>query len=61
MFILMAIMMMSVGVLLLIKASKIPKGRGVNIVWGICAVLLVILGAILFYGVLSQKIELPLH
>lgn len=61
MFILMAIMMMSVGVLLLIKASKIPKGRGVNIVVGICAVLLVILGAILFYGVLSRKIELPLH
>ena len=52
---------MSVGVLLLIKASKIPKGRGLNIVWGICAVLLVILGAILFYGVLSRKIELPLH
>ncbi|MGT2812831.1 hypothetical protein [Streptococcus minor] len=61
MFILMAIMMMSVGVLLLIKASKIPKWRGVNIVWGICAVLLVILGAILFYGVLSRKIKLPLH
>ncbi|MDO5079244.1 MAG: hypothetical protein Q4D67_06395 [Streptococcus minor] len=61
MFILMAIMMMSVGVLLLIKASKIPKWGGVNIVVGICAVVLVILGAILFYGVLSRKIELPLH
>ena len=61
MFILMAIIMMLVGIFLLIKAIKMPKGKGLNIVVSICAVTFFILGAILFYGVLSGKIELPLN
>ena len=60
MFILMAIIMMLVGIFLLTKAIKMTKGKGLNIVVGICAVAFFILGTILFYGVLSGKIELPL-
>ena len=55
MFILMAIIMMLVGIFLLIKAIKMPKGKGLNIVVGICAVTLFILGAILF-GSLSNGV-----
>lgn len=61
MFVLTTIIMMFVGILILIRTIKIPKRKGLNIVVDICAVVLVILGAILFYGVLSGKIELPLH
>ena len=41
MFILVAIIMMFVGILLFLKARKMPKEQGLNIVVGICAIMLV--------------------
>ncbi len=55
MFILVAIIMMFVGILLFLKARKMPKEQGLNIVVGICAIMLVILGAVLLNAILSKN------
>lgn len=60
MFILIAIIMIICGILLLIKARKMPKDKYLNIVVATCAIVFIILGSILACGVISGKIELPL-
>lgn len=49
------------GILLLIKTKKMPKEQGLHIITGIGAIVLIILGVILTYCILSGKIVLPLH
>ena len=61
MFFLAAILFIICGILLLLKAKKMPKEQGLHIIIGLCAIVMIILGVILTYSLLSGKIELPLH
>ncbi len=59
MFILIALVFIICGVLLFYKSRKMPKEYGVNIIVGICAVGLIILGVILTLAILFGRIALP--
>ena len=61
MFISIAILFIILGILLLIKAKKMPKEQGLHVITGVGAVVMIILGVILTYLLLSGKIVLPLH
>lgn len=61
MFISIAILFMICGILLLLKAKKMPKEKGLHIIIGVCAIVFIILGMILIYCLLSGKIVLPLQ
>lgn len=61
MFISIAILFIICGILLLLKTKKMPKEQGLYIITGIGAIVLIILGVILTYCILSGKIVLPLH
>lgn len=61
MFILIAILFIICGILLLLKARKMPKEQGLHIITGIGAIVFIILGVILVYFLLSGKIVLPLY
>lgn len=61
MFILIAILFIICGILLLLKAKKMPKEKGLHIITGAGAIVLIILGVILIYCLLSEKIVLPLY
>ena len=61
MFISIATLFIILGILLLIKAKKMPKEQGLHVITGVGAVVMIILGAILTYLLLSGKIVLPLH
>ena len=61
MFILVAILFIICGILLLLKAKKMPKEQGLHIIVGVGAIVLIILGMILTYCVLTGEIVLPLH
>lgn len=61
MFISIAILFIICGLLLLLKASKMQKEQGFHIITGVSAIVLIILGVILTYYLLSGKIVLPLH
>ncbi len=60
MYIIIAILFIVCGILLLLKARKISKKQGLHIVTG-GAIVLIVLGVISAYGLLSGKIVLPLH
>lgn len=61
MFITIAILFVICGILLLLKAGKMPKEQGLHIVTGVGGIVLIILGGTLAYCLLSGKIVLPLH
>lgn len=61
MFISVAILFMICGILLLLKARKMPKEQGLHIITGGGAIVLIISGAILTYYLLSGEIVLPLY
>ncbi|MBD5526215.1 MAG: hypothetical protein HDR04_17710 [Lachnospiraceae bacterium] len=61
MFISIATLFIILGILLLIKAKKMPKEQGLHVITGVGAVVMIILGAILTYLLLSGTIVLPLH
>lgn len=61
MFIFIAILFIICGILLLLKTKKMPKEQGLHIITGAGAIVLIILGVILTYCILSGKIVLPLH
>lgn len=61
MFILVALLFIICGILLLVKAKNMPKEQGLHIIIGLCAIVMIILGVILTYCLLSGEIELPLH
>lgn len=61
MFILIAILFIICGILLLLKTKKMSKEQGLHIITGVGAIVLIILGVILTYCILSGKIVLPLH
>lgn len=61
MFISIAIFLIICGTLLLLKIKKIPKEHGLHIITGAGAIVLIILGVMLTYCILSGKIVLPLH
>lgn len=61
MFISIAIFFIICGILLLLKARKMPKTQGLHIITGGGAIVLIILGVILAYYLLSGEIVLPLH
>ena len=56
-----AILFIICGILLLLKTKKMPKEQRLQIITGVGAVVLIILGVILTYCILSGKIVLPLH
>lgn len=60
MFILTAILLVIIGVLLLIKATKMPKQQGLHIIVMIAAIGFILWGIVLTVFLLSGKIELPL-
>lgn len=61
MFISIAILLIICGILLLLKATKMPKEQGLHIITGMGAVVMIILGVVLTYCLLSGIIVLPLH
>ena len=61
MFISIAILFIICGILLLLKAKKIPKKTRVHTIASVCAIAIIILGMILASFLLSGKVELPLH
>ena len=61
MFVAIAIFFILCGILLLLKSRKPSKKQGVRMAAGAGAVLLIILGGLLVYCLLSGKIVLPLH
>ena len=61
MFISIAILFIICGILLFLKAKKMTKKQGLQIITGAGAIILFILGMILTYCLLSGKIVLPLH
>lgn len=61
MFVLVGILFIICGILLLLKAKRMPKEQGLHIIIGLCAIIMIILGVILTYCVLSGRIELPLQ
>ena len=61
MFISIAILFIICGILLLLKAMQMPKEQEFHIITGACAIVLIILGVITTYCLLSGKIVLPLH
>ena len=61
MLILIAILFIICGILLLLKARKMPKEQGLHIITGVSAIVFIFLGIILIYGLLFGKIVLPWH
>lgn len=61
MYILIAIFYIICGILLLLKTKTMPKEQGLHIITSVGAIVLIILGVILTYSILSGKIVLPLH
>lgn len=61
MFISIAALFIICGILLLLKTKKMPKEQGLHIITGVGGIVLIILGVILIYFILSGKIVLPLH
>lgn len=61
MFISIAILFIICGILLLHKAKKMTKEQGLHIITGAGAVVLIMLGVILTYCILSGEIVLPLQ
>ncbi len=61
MFVAIAIFFILCGILLLLQSRKPSKKQGVRMAAGAGAVLLIILGGLLVYCLLSGKIVLPLH
>lgn len=61
MFISIAILLIICGILLLLKATKMPKEQGLHIITGVGAVVMIIFGVVLTYCLLSGIIVLPLH
>ncbi len=61
MFILIAILFIICGILLLLKAKKMPTEQGLHIITDASAIVFIILGVILTYCVLSGKIPSPLR
>lgn len=61
MSILIVILFIICGILLLLKARKMPKEQGLHIIIGMGAIVFIILGAILVCFLLSGIIVLPLY
>lgn len=61
MFILVAVIIIICGVLLLLKAKKMPDKKGICIVSVIFGIVLIVCGITLVYHLITGDIVLPLH
>lgn len=61
MFISITILFIICGILLLLKAKKMPKEQRLHTIVSVCAIAFIILGVVLAYCIFSGKIVLPLR
>lgn len=61
MFAILCILLIICGILLLIKAKNIHGKSGLNVIFGVSGVSLIIFGIVLIYYVVTDVIKLPLQ